>query len=56
MPNPPTDFNKYLKIVLSKDKKFVFGKYYEQSPFYAHTIEVNPKAIATLGDIARVLF
>lgn len=50
------DFNKYLKIVLQKDKTFVFGKYYEESPFDAHTVKVNRNTIGALGDIMKILF
>lgn len=35
------DFNKYMKQVLDKEKDFNFSKYYEDSPFYANTVEVK---------------
>ena len=45
------DFNKYLKFVLDKEPNFNFGAYYEQSPFYPHTIEINKSTIDKLKDI-----
>jgi hypothetical protein len=49
------DFNKYLKYVLDKDKKFNFGEYYEQSPFYANTIEVKGSTIGQVKDIIKYI-
>ena len=39
------DFNKYMKVVLKKDPGFNFAAYYETSPFYANTIEINKGTI-----------
>lgn len=45
------DFNKYIKIVLKEDPSFNFAAYYEQSPFYANTIEVKGSTIYKLKDL-----
>ena len=45
------DFNKYIKIVLKEDPSFNFASYYEQSPFYANTIEVKGSTIHKLKDL-----
>lgn len=39
------DFNKYMKMVLNSDHNFNFSKYYEESPFYANTIEIKSGTI-----------
>lgn len=45
------DFNKYLKILLKYEPDFNFGEYYEQSPFYPHTVEVKQSTIKGIKDI-----
>lgn len=49
------DFNKYLKYVSNKDKKFNFSEYYESSPFYPHTIEVKSSTIGQVKDIIKYI-
>lgn len=39
------DFNKYLKIVLSIDKDFVFTDYYNDSPFSDAVIKINQSTL-----------
>lgn len=45
------DFNKYMKVVLKAEPDFNFGAYYEQSPFYAHTVEIKGSTVSKLKDI-----
>ena len=49
------DFNTYIKIVLKKQPNFNFGEYYEASPFYANSMEVNPKSLGILKDLTKLL-
>ena len=49
------DFNKYIKIVLKKEPEFNFGKYYEASQFYPHTIEVKSSTVNAVKDIFRYI-
>lgn len=49
------DFNKYMKVVLKAEPDFNFGAYYEDSPFYAHTIEVKGSTVAKLKDIINYI-
>lgn len=49
------DFNKYIKIVLKEDPSFNFASYYEQSPFYANTIEVKGSTIHKLKDLINYI-
>lgn len=44
------DFNKYLKVVLRNQTKFNFSEYYEQSPFYHNTLEVDGGTIKYTND------
>ena len=44
------DFNKYIKIVLKNQPTFNFGEYYEQSPFYPNTLEVDADTIKYTSD------
>lgn len=50
------DFNKYLAIVLSKEKNFNFSKYYEDSPFYAHTVEVKGSTLKGMTNLIKSIF
>lgn len=45
------DFNKYIKVVLKHQPEFNFAEYYEQSPFYANTIEIKGSTINKVKDI-----
>lgn len=49
------DFNKYIKVVLNKEPNFNFGKYYEQSQFYPHTIEVKGSTVNAIKDIINYI-
>lgn len=35
------DFNKYIKEVLKADSNFNFAQYYESSPFYANSVQID---------------
>ena len=35
------DFNKYMKSLLKINPNFNFSQYYESSPFYANTIQID---------------
>ena len=45
------DFNKYLKVVLKKNSNFNFSKYYEDTPFYPHTVEIKASTISNLKNV-----
>ena len=45
------DFNKYIKVVLKHQPEFNFAEYYEQSPFYANTIEIKGSTINKIKNI-----
>ena len=45
------DFNKYLALILKHEPEFNFSKYYEESPFYAHTIEVKSSTVYKMKDL-----
>lgn len=45
------DFNKYMKFVLKYDPSFNFSAYYEDSPFYVHTVEIKSGTITKLKDL-----
>ena len=49
------DFNKYIKVVLSKEPDFNFAKYYEASPFYANTIEIKKGTIKGLKSLINYI-
>jgi hypothetical protein len=49
------DFNKYLNHVLSKEPNFNFAKYYEESVFYPHTIEVKQSTLLKFKDIINYI-
>lgn len=49
------DFNKYIKVVLEKDPNFNFASYYEESPFYANTVEVKGSTMNKLKDIINYI-
>ena len=45
------DFKKYLVIVLEQDKDFNFYKYYEDSQWYPHTVEVKNSTMKQFKNI-----
>lgn len=45
------DFNKYLKLLLKKEPNFNFAEYYENSVFYAHTVEIKNSTLLKLKEI-----
>lgn len=49
------DFNKYIKVVLKAEPNFNFAKYYEQSPFYPHTVEVKGTTINSIKNILKYI-
>ena len=49
------DFNKYIKVVLKAQPDFNFGEYYEQSPFYPHTIEITGSTVNAVIDVFRYI-
>lgn len=49
------DFNKYIKVVLKAQPDFNFGEYYEQSPFYPHTIEITGSTVNAVKDVFRYI-
>ena len=49
------DFNKYINVVLKAEPTFNFGEYYEQSPFYPHTVEVKGSTVNAIKDILKYI-
>ena len=49
------DFNKYIKVVLTKEPDFNFAKYYETSPFYANTIEIKRGTIKGIKSLVNYI-
>ena len=49
------DFNKYIKVVLKEEPNFNFAKYYEESQFYPHTVEINKSTLSKLKDIVNYI-
>ena len=49
------DFNKYIKVVLKAEQNFNFGEYYEQSPFYPHTVEVTGSTVNAVKDVFKYI-
>ena len=49
------DFNKYIKVVLAAQPNFNFGEYYEQSPFYPHTVEVTGSTVNAVKDVFKYI-
>ena len=49
------DFDKYMDIVLVKEPNFNFAKYYEDSQFYPHTIEVKKTTIDKFKDVVSYI-
>ena len=47
--------NKYIKVVLEEDPNFNFASYYEESPFYANTVEVKGSTMNKLKDIINYI-
>ena len=45
------DFNKYIKVILKHEPEFNFAEYYEQSPFYANTIEIKGSTINKIKNV-----
>lgn len=45
------DFNKYLNKILKNDPSFNFAKYYEDSIFYANTVEIKNSTLKSIKDI-----
>ena len=49
------DFNKYIKIVLQYEPDFNFGKYYENSQFYPHTVEIKKSTLLGIKDVLKYI-
>lgn len=49
------DFNKYMTILLKNQPKFNFSEYYEQSPFYPNTLEVDADTIKYTTDQIKAM-
>ena len=49
------DFKKYIKVIQKKEPDFIFSSYYEQSPFYPHTIEIKKSTIGKMKDIIKYI-
>ena len=49
------DFNKYIKIVLQHEPDFNFGKYYEDSQFYPHTVEIKKSTLLGIKDVLKYI-
>lgn len=49
------DFNKYMNILLKNQPKFNFSEYYEQSPFYPNTLEVDADTIKYTTDQIKAM-
>lgn len=47
------DFNKYLKIVTSEENTFIFGDYYNNSPFSDATIKINSSTLHHGGKLLK---
>lgn len=47
------DFNKYLSLVLSKEKSFNFSKYYEDSPFSVAAYKINRSTLKYTGKLLK---
>ena len=47
------DFNKYLKIVMKKDKDFNFSEYYDESPFSDSKYKINNHTLKYLSNIPK---
>ena len=49
------DFNKYIKIILSQENDFNFYQYYENTPFYPYSIEVDSSTVKHTKDILKYM-
>lgn len=49
------DFNKYMKIILSQENDFNFYQYYENTPFYPYSIEVDSSTVKHTKDILKYI-
>ena len=49
------DFNKYINVVLKAEPTFNFGEYYEQSPFYPHTVEIKGSTVNAIKDMLKYI-
>ena len=47
------DFNKYLTILLKNQPRFNFSEYYEASPFYHNSIEIDKNTVKYTTDLLR---